>query len=118
MAPCEILLDGLSGKELCARRRNLDEKCSDLGTNLADLNPYMKKSSLESALQLMDQENKGMLIKGVLPAGVWAKREDYALKELLMKSLKKAHNFRHLIFGSCHLLFWFCFWFCFLLLSY
>ena len=50
MAPCEILLDGLNGKELCARRRNLDEECSDLATNLVDLNPYMKKSSLESAL--------------------------------------------------------------------
>ena len=61
MAPCEILLDGLSGKELCARRRNLEEECSDLATNLVDLNPYMKKSSLESALQLMDQENKAML---------------------------------------------------------
>ena len=95
MAPCEILLDGLSGKEHCARRRNLEEDCSGSAASLVDLNPYMKKSSLESALQLMDQENKGMLSKGVLPAGLWAKREAYALKELLMKNLKTAHNFRH-----------------------
>ena len=61
MAPSEILLDGLIGKEQCACRRNLEEAWSALASNLVDLNPYMKKSSLESALQLMDQENKGML---------------------------------------------------------
>ena len=60
--PCGILLDGLSGKERFAGRGNLEE---ELASDLVDLNPYMKKSSLESALQLMDQENKGMLSKGV-----------------------------------------------------
>ena len=61
MAPSEILLGGLRGKEQCACRRNLEEAWSALASNLVDLNPYMKKSSLESALQLMDQENKGVL---------------------------------------------------------
>ena len=37
--PCKILLDGSSGKELCARRRNLEEDCSDVASNLVDLNP-------------------------------------------------------------------------------
>ena len=93
--PCNVLLEGLGGKELFAGRRNLEEDCSDLASHLVELNPYMKKSSLESALHVMDQENKGLLSKGVLPPGFWAKKEAYALKELLMKCLKKAHNFRH-----------------------
>ena len=60
--PREIELDGLSGKELFASGGNFEE---ELASDLVDLNPYMKKSSLESALQLMDQENKGMLSQGV-----------------------------------------------------
>ena len=63
--PCEMLLDGLNGKEPFAGRRNLEEECSDLASNLVDLSPYVKKSSLESALQVMDQENKGLLSEGV-----------------------------------------------------
>ena len=53
--PGEILLDGLHGKKLFAGRDNLEEKCNDLATNLAELNPYVKKSVLESALLMMDQ---------------------------------------------------------------
>ena len=52
------MLDGLHGKELFAGRGNLEEKCNDLATNLVELSPYMKKSALESALLMMDQENK------------------------------------------------------------
>ena len=48
--------------------RHLEEECRDLASNLVDRNPYVKKSSLEGALQLMDQENKGRLSKGALPA--------------------------------------------------
>ena len=78
--PSEILLDGLHGKELFAGRGNLEEKCNDLATNLVELNPYMKKSALESALLMMDQENKGMLSKGVLPARFWAKEGSLCLE--------------------------------------
>ena len=35
----EDFVGELSGKELCARRRSLEEECSDLASNLVDLNP-------------------------------------------------------------------------------
>ena len=54
----------------------------------------MKKSSLERALLMMGQENKGMLSKGVLPAGFWTKREAYALKELLLKAWREHTQFQ------------------------
>ena len=63
--PGEFLRGGLHGNELFAGRGNLEGKCNDLATNLVELNPYVKKSALDSALLMMDQENKGMLSKGV-----------------------------------------------------
>ena len=91
--PFEILLDGLSGEELFAGRRNLEEAWSDLASNVVGLNSYMKNSSLESALQLMDQENKGMLSKGVLPARLWAKREAYSLNGAPHEKLEESTQF-------------------------
>jgi len=63
-----------------------------LATHLAKLSPYMKKSVLTEAIDIWNQKHKCKLCGDTSNAGLWLKMEAFALKDLLMKKIKKAHN--------------------------
>ena len=93
--PSEWILEALSGKELYLNRENLKSDGGRLIKELVSLDPYIKKSTLEEALMLLDKEHNNNLSKKSKhnsSQGYWAKLEGYALKEQLLKNLKKAHN--------------------------
>ena len=93
--PSEWILDALNGKELYLNRENLKGEGESLIKELVTLDPYLKKSVVEEALMMLDKEhNKNLSRKSKhnCSQNFWTKMEAFALKDQLLRSLKKAHN--------------------------
>ena len=91
--PPDVLAGALQGSPLFSSRQALSEDCPELTKALLDLDPYMRKSTLESALSMWNEQHKEGLSKHSQQTKcMWVKMEAYALKQLLMGEMKKAHN--------------------------
>jgi len=90
--PAKVISEAIEGGKLYSQRKDLQTQCESLAENLLKLNPYIKKSVLETAVGGWDQENNGKLSKGSSKPGLWVKMEAYTLKDLILKNIKKAHN--------------------------
>jgi hypothetical protein len=91
--PPDVLAGALQGSALFSSRQTLSEDCPELTKALFDLDPYMRKSTLESALSMWKEQHKeGQSKHSQQTKCMWAKMEAHALKQLLMGEMKKAHN--------------------------
>jgi len=84
--PATLMLGALEGGLLFYNRHDFQD-CDSLVKELVTFDPYIKKSTLEAGLVIIDNENRKQLSKAA-----WAKQEGFALKEQVMKNIKKAHN--------------------------
>ena len=73
---------------------NLDALCEDLAVALAKHNPYQRKAVFEEALLRWDLETRRKMSSSATNQGLWVKMESFALKDLLMRIIKKGHNQR------------------------
>jgi hypothetical protein len=85
------MLGALEGGLLFYNRHDFQD-CDSLVKELVTFDPYIKKSTLEAGLVIMDNEHRKQLSKAATSQGTWAKQEGFALKEQVMKNIKKAHN--------------------------
>ena len=86
-----ILADGCDEQKLFHERTHVADSCQCLLKELVQVNPYLKKTSIEGALLQWDDECEQKLHRGA-DRQWWAKQEAYALKECMVKALKAAHN--------------------------
>ena len=90
--PTKWILEARQGKPFfCNREGNLGD-LGPLVKELASFDPYIKKSTLEAGLAIQDNEHRKQLSKAASCQGFWAKQEAFALKEHVMKRIKRAHN--------------------------
>ena len=85
------LLEAHQGKPLFYNRQDMKD-LDMLVKEIVSFDPYIKKSTLEEALIHLDNENSKKLSASSPSQGFWAKQEGFVLKDLVMKSIKKAHN--------------------------
>ena len=89
--PATLMLGALEGSPLFYNRQDFQD-CDSLVKELVTYDPYIKKSTLEAGLVILDNEHRKQLSKAASCQGFWAKQEAFALKEQVMKSIKRAHN--------------------------
>jgi polyhydroxyalkanoate synthesis regulator phasin len=89
--PATLMLGALEGGLLFYNRHDFQD-CDSLVKELVTFDPYIKKSTLEAGLVIIDNEHRKQLSKAATSQGTWARQEGFALKEQVMKSIKKAHN--------------------------
>jgi len=89
--PSTWLLEAHQGKAFFFNRKDMKDSAS-LVKEIVSLDPYIKKSTLELALMNLDTEHKREMSASAPSQGYWAKQEAFVLKDLVMKSIKKAHN--------------------------
>ena len=92
--PTSVVEEALQGGKMYRDRDNLDVLCEDLAVALAKHNPYQRKAVFEEALLRWDLETRRKMSSSATNQGLWVKMESFALKDLLMRSIKKAHNQR------------------------
>lgn len=89
--PSSWLLEAHQGKPLFYNRKDMKD-LDLLVKEIVSFDPYIKKSTLEEALMHLDNEHSKELSASSPSQGFWAKQEGFVLKDLVMKSIKKAHN--------------------------
>ena len=90
--PTSVVEEALQGGKMYRDRDNLDALCEDLAVALAKHNPYQRKAVFEEALLRWDLETRRKMSSSATNQGLWVKMESFALKDLLMRSVKTAHN--------------------------
>ncbi len=89
--PSTWLLEAHQGKAFFFNRNDIKDSAS-LVKEIVSFDPYIKKSTLELALMNLDTEHSKGMSASAPSQGYWAKQEAFVLKDLVMKSIKKAHN--------------------------
>ena len=87
--PTTVVEEALQGGKMYRDRDNLDALCEDLAVALAKHNPYQRKAVFEEALLRWDLETRRKMSSSATNQGLWVKMESFALKDLLMRSVKK-----------------------------
>ena len=87
--PTFVVEEALQGGKMYRDRDNLDALCDDLAVALAKHNPCQRKAVFEEALLRWDLETRRKMSSSATNQGLWVKMESFALKDLLMRSIKK-----------------------------
>jgi len=91
--PTQVLEEALQGGKFYANRED-EEMFPDLQKELFDYDPYLKRSTMESALDMWDRATKGKLSSSEKNRGVWIRCQGWFLKDLVMRQMKTEHNKR------------------------